>query len=478
MKHSDIDSLLAQLGTTLKTLDDRTKEAASVKLSGKAVNQLLDQIPYGAISGDKISGGSIKNFSSTGIADSATNVMLTVTDEGIKAHNATIKNIKGNVSVENTLTSENIVVTKDLTVSGVLRANVDVDYNDIIRKIPNRSLSGDKINGGTIRNFASTGIKDSSTAGTKITITDEFVALDTAKISSIKDSVTVENTLTSKDIEVTGELRAKKIHVEELLADIRIERTAPLEFKQSAGNPIIGKGLIWTGAGYTKQFILRDNDQIFSTENLNLHTDRSYNIDGIPVLSTDTLGKTVVRSNLREVGNLKKLTVLGDVNFNHHIFYNSTSEKIGVGTEEPNSDLSIVKDNLELMLKVENGKGHIGTYGYHDFAIVTDNTIRVTVGNNGHITLGDRNQPPTQVHVHGRVSIGVNSPDPNVDLHVNGPVRFNNMLQMSGTDRPTTGNYNKGDIVWNTDPRTGQPVGWVCITSGSPGDWRPFGIIG
>lgn len=31
-------------------------------------------------------------------------------------------------------------------------------------------------------------------------------------------------------------------------------------------------------------------------------------------------------------------------------------------------------------------------------------------------------------------------------------------------------------IIWNEQPTSGQPVGWVCIQT-SPTIWRPFGII-
>lgn len=39
------------------------------------------------------------------------------------------------------------------------------------------------------------------------------------------------------------------------------------------------------------------------------------------------------------------------------------------------------------------------------------------------------------------------------------------------TAAPTTGTWVKGDIVWNSQPSAGNPPGWVCTTSGSPGTW-------
>lgn len=43
---------------------------------------------------------------------------------------------------------------------------------------------------------------------------------------------------------------------------------------------------------------------------------------------------------------------------------------------------------------------------------------------------------------------------------------------------PTSGNWNPGDIVYNTAPTAGGNVGWVCISAGSPGTWKTFGTIG
>jgi hypothetical protein len=40
---------------------------------------------------------------------------------------------------------------------------------------------------------------------------------------------------------------------------------------------------------------------------------------------------------------------------------------------------------------------------------------------------------------------------------------------------PTAANWERGDIVWNSSPVSGGPVGWVCVTSGTPGTWHQFG---
>jgi hypothetical protein len=47
------------------------------------------------------------------------------------------------------------------------------------------------------------------------------------------------------------------------------------------------------------------------------------------------------------------------------------------------------------------------------------------------------------------------------------------------TAAPTAGNYVKGDFVWNSNPSEAGGagskyvlLGWVCVTSGTPGTWK------
>jgi Pectate lyase superfamily protein len=42
---------------------------------------------------------------------------------------------------------------------------------------------------------------------------------------------------------------------------------------------------------------------------------------------------------------------------------------------------------------------------------------------------------------------------------------------------PILGEYNIGDIIYNTNPTPGGYVGWICTASGTPGTWKGFGLI-
>jgi hypothetical protein len=47
----------------------------------------------------------------------------------------------------------------------------------------------------------------------------------------------------------------------------------------------------------------------------------------------------------------------------------------------------------------------------------------------------------------------------------------------SATTMPTTGTGVRGDICYNKNAAQGQPMGWVCVTAGSPGTWVQLGTI-
>lgn len=257
------------------------------------------------------------------------------------------------------------------------------------------------------------------------------------------------------------------------------EITKYINFKSLESGDNYGKGIIWSGDGYTKQLVFSAKpDRLFSSENIDLGKDKSFLIGTVKVLDSKELGPTVTKSNLQQVGRLKGLLVDGSVSFNNYLFYNGAVDRLGLGTDAPNAALSVAEMGIEVMLGAdEELKGIVGTFAPVDFNVVTDNTNRITVKANGNIDLGNPNRNPIQVSINGKLSVGVKNPDPVVDLHVAGPIRFNNKIHLSAANPPSAGTYNIGDIVWNSSPTVGKCVGWVCLRAGSPGAWYPFGEI-
>lgn len=46
-----------------------------------------------------------------------------------------------------------------------------------------------------------------------------------------------------------------------------------------------------------------------------------------------------------------------------------------------------------------------------------------------------------------------------------------------GTAAPVSGTWERGSIVFDRTPTSGSFIGWVCVTSGTPGTWQTFGVI-
>ena len=338
------------------------------------------------------------------------------------------------------------------------------DPKAFVKKIPLRSLSGDHINGGTVHNFSSTGISDQSSKK-QITVKDDGVYIRNLKAEHVDDFT------------VSGTLKTNILEVKEIRADIKFEKDVPIVF---SGDTLEGKGLLWSGNGNTKQFIFAANpDRFFSSENIDFARGKGITVNGIKLFDENELGSTVVKSNLQQVGRLKGLIVDGSARIGEYLIFNNETNRLGLGIEEPNAALSIAEDGIEVIVGTKDfNRGFIGTYASNSFDIVTDNMSRISVSSGGNISLGNSKLPPVQVNVHGKLSVKVNTPDPEVDLHVAGAVKFSNRLQKVDKTYPTAGTYNSGDIVWNSDPKINQYVGWVCVQSGSPGLWEPFGKIG
>jgi hypothetical protein len=320
-----------------------------------------------------------------------------------------------------------------------------------------RSLTGNHIMGGKISQFQSVGIKDDATKSV-VLVNDKGVHTDNLNVKNLLGDTNVTGNL-----DVKGDITARKLHVDELTADVRLERSTPLEFAPDA-NGIYGKGIIWRAEGGARSLVYRANpDRIWSSDPIDLTNEAYYAIDGIAVLRLNELGNSVRNSNLVTVGTLQNLKTTGDLVVDEYMYYESASERLGLGTESPNGALSIASLGGELILDVED-KARVGTWTTTDLELVTDDTARITVSATGN------------VNVHGKLGIGVKNPD--ADIVTAGPVKFQGKKQEVGSNSPREGAYKIGDIVWNDNPQPTGYVGWICVRTGTPGEWKPFGQIG
>lgn len=335
----------------------------------------------------------------------------------------------------------------------------------------NNDISGDKIHGGTITKFSSVGIKDDATK-LVLLVKDNGVHVDSLRVAAINS-----NPVINGNLDVQGEITAHKLHVNEITADVRNERSTPLEFLPDA-NGLNGKGLLWKSDGPTKQFTFRSNpDRIWSSENIDIDKERSYNIGNVPVLMANELGNSIKYSNLIKVGTLQNLRTSGDLVIDEFIHYSGESQRIGFGTEAPNANISVTSFESEFIIDVEQSATRIGTWTTDDLQIVTDNTPRITVAANGTVRIGQPGGNSGRLNVFGKLGVGVNNVPEGMSLSVSEGIQLQGRKIFNSDNIPTEGNYRLGDIAYNTKPQPTGYVGWVCVIEGSPGVWRPFGQI-
>jgi hypothetical protein len=353
--------------------------------------------------------------------------------------------------------------------------NIRVEQLDIKKG----ELNGDWVKGGPLQEFSSTGILDKA-SDISLTVMDNLIVVDTIKTKTLVGDINLQGKLSvEKDVYIKGSLEVDKLQTKELISDKKVPGQY-IEFgATNVRNSHLGTGFLWLGGKYSKQFILKAKpDRFFSTENIDLHTDASYMINGLEVLEKDKLGEGITRSSLREVGQLKNLKVTGRVELGEHFFYDPNLDRIGLGTDKPAGDIGIFNfaNDTNVIIDAEDGDAKIGTYNNKNLRIITDDQARIKVSFKGDVTIGQEGNTSNTHRVYGKLGVGVKNPTE--DLEVAGNIRFQNRLFMVADKPPTSGHWNKGDTVWNENPKNTAPVGWICTASGTPGNWSPWGFIG
>lgn len=341
------------------------------------------------------------------------------------------------------------------------------------QKFITNELSGDIIHGGTITNFNSTGIADQSTKRVML-VNDQGIHTDNLRVSNIDGKVEFSDNVT-----VNGLLTVASLHVDELSADVRNERSSSLEFFADEGSTVYGKGLVWRVPDESsKQLVFKPNpNRIHSTESIDIDRNAVYSIGNATVLTTTELGSSIRTSSLTRVGTLNDLHTSGNLTIDEFVFYDSDSQRIGIGTDTPNANLSLTSYDTEFIVDVESNITKIGNWTNNDLQLVTDDTPRLTIKSNGNVEIGNKGSSNARLNVFGKLGIGVNNVPEDIDLSISHSLEVAGHKIFYSDSIPTNGSYKKGDIAYNTNPQPTGYVGWVCTREGTPGEWRSFGKI-
>jgi hypothetical protein len=481
-------------------------------------------------------------------------------------------------------------------------------------------------------------------------IQDDKIIINKLDLANLSGDVIHTGTLTlngtqtvTGNVSINGSIRVeKKLVVDVIEANQIINNNltnngdnGSTKFIGNTENDLNGQGIVWGTLNTENQLAYRTGGRLWTDMTFDLAPGKSYQINNLDVLTANTLGSTIIRSSLRQLGPLNNLTVVGSSNLGDVVVVDSDTSRVGINTESPNATFSVVDENVEIVLGCKNGAAAIGAFSKTDLILVTDNTPRVTI-RNGEVHIGNKNQVATDLFVHGtlyadnvitsqqtsntlvfgsletgftwktsgndkhlfmndsslwttenfnlisdktfqinnqvvlsatalgdtvisssltsvgvltglnvsgaanlstitaesidtvvlkvdsftvatitsdsltitaggsnalrvdsdfinigsvetskrnvrvfgNVSVNVNQPDSDLDLEVAGNIGFAGRKFISGNSSPQYGSFKQGDTCWNTQPNIGSYMGWVCIASGTPGQWAPFGLIG
>lgn len=194
-------------------------------------------------------------------------------------------------------------------------------------------LSGDYVEGGIIKNFASTGIEDQA-ARCQITVTDKAVIVEPPILTrgiQVKGNAKVEETLI-----------VNKLNVNEFAGNATVQLAE--DIMQHTLATVAEKGLV------APKLMFKDR----------------------VLLDEEGLAPSIVNSNLRRVGVLQELQTRGESLLDNTLYI--SNKRVGINTLEPSYALTVWDDDVEVAVhKLSQNRAFIGT----------ERPINVTLGANG-----------------------------------------------------------------------------------------------
>lgn len=244
------------------------------------------------------------------------------------------------------------------------------------------------------------------------TIFDDKIVINKLYLETLEGNINHDGRLTTtgqlnvqNNLVVDGTIFAETLKVKTLIADKDSSEEAVNWFRNTE-EELHGKGISWASGSTHTQLIYRKGNRLWTNADIDLEANRSYKINNIEVINSSQLGSQVTKSNLKEVGKLRQLTVIGDVILGEFAVFNSTFNRIGINTEVPNATLSIVDNNVEIVIgSPRDGLAKIGTFTNDSLNIVTDDIERITVKSDGDIIIGNSASKNANVTIHGTLYV-------------------------------------------------------------------------
>lgn len=229
-------------------------------------------------------------------------------------------------------------------------------------------LSADSISNGTIKNFVSAGIQDAS-KDIQLTIADNMVIIENSLVTrnaEIKEQLTT-NYIVANDLKINNQLILNERVNKQFVALIKDTLTSELKNNKVdlVDNPILANGK--------------------------------------EILTENSLGPSVVTSNLRKLGRLSELNVTGIAQFGDTLIVTNTG-KIGINTNEPDGALTIWDEDSELTIRKHKKKNmYVGTMRDTDLSFGTNGDVKLAIRKDGTVEINQLNLNGIKISVSDKI---------------------------------------------------------------------------
>jgi len=373
------------------------------------------------LSGDNIYDGTIRKFSSTGIEDLANETKLTVMNNAVVIENRLVAQrlaVKGNVEIDGNVTILGDTGFDAQTTNKLLAPLRKQIYTSISAELAEelKSISGDRINGGTITKFSSTGIEDLGEE-TQLTVMD--------------DMVVIENKLATQSLFVKGDTTIE--------GNLVLKGDMPLDEKTR--NDLIGDISAHVHEQINEDFKVELLDRVIDTIKDTQFDVKNILIAGRPLIDgASGLAPFIRESRLTRVSVLKDLQVSGEAQLCGSFY--AGNKRVGINTTQPAAALSIWDEEIEIVLgKHSANRTYIGTLRPQEVIMGAHNKTNIIMATNGLTAIKSLRADKTRFY-----------------------------------SEDSAPNYESepGAVCFNTKPDVGQPFGWMCLGGAR---WAIMGLV-
>lgn len=260
-----------------------------------------------------------------------------------------------------------------------------------------------------VKEFHTNGISDIS-RNVELEICDELIRIRHRLVSNelmVEQDAKVRGTLDINNLCVRGSINTDNRSWNELSTVIKNQVVAGLtdEWQQNLVQQVLS---------------------LASTEGINFS---DVKIDGIDLISGNTLNHRITETNIEKTGTLRDLTVEGRTKLNETL--NVNKRRVGINTEDPEMALSVWDEEVSIIAgKIAPQRGFIGTARMVPLSIGVNRTAAIDIDTDGLVAVK-------------KLRIGQHrvAHEPQVPGY-------------SGT---------RGDFVFNSDPKPDSAFAWVCL---------------